>query len=205
MTQAIDSNISNQTYIDDLKEIVPREIDRISKLVDSLLSLAKTNELELSIINLNDLLDGILKLQEQSFESKSIIVTKEYSQIPLIKADPGQLNQVFINLILNALAAMPNGGQLTVGTRRLEDKVIVEIADTGTGISAENIKDIFEPFFSTKQNGIGLGLAISHKIIQDHGGAIELESEIGQGTVFTLTLPISSKTQEKVHLRLDVA
>src|SRR5262249_35703300 len=112
--------------------------------------------------------------------------------LPEIECYPSQLNQVFMNLLVNAEQAMPERGTLRIKTSRDGDLVRIMISDTGVGIAKENLRRIFEPGFTTKGVGIGtgLGLSICHKIIQDHHGKIEVESEVGKGTTFTLTLPL---------------
>ncbi len=189
MTQALDRNINNQEYLRDLGEVVPKELDRISQLVDNLLSLAKTKELNISSVSLNDLLEGLLKLHERAFADRKITVCKKLLQVPVIQADSNQLHQVFTNILLNSLSAMPSGGQLSIASQVIAGKVIVTISDNGEGIPSGKLKSIFEPFFSTKQDGLGLGLAITHKIIEDHGGTIEVESKEGHGTTVRVSLP----------------
>jgi two-component system NtrC family sensor kinase len=117
--------------------------------------------------------------------------------LPLINGHPSQLQQVFTNLILNAIQAMPKGGALTISSRMREDLKAVEISftDTGVGIPEENLSKIFEPFFTSKKvgEGTGLGLSVSYGLIKNHGGEIKVKSEKNQGTTFTVTLPIASK------------
>jgi signal transduction histidine kinase len=108
-----------------------------------------------------------------------------------------QLQQVFLNLSLNACEAMPNGGTLTISTSVRDGKVLVKLADTGCGIKREHLDQIFEPFFSTKPvgQGTGLGLSVSYGILRQHGGSVEVESEVGKGTTFTVVLPSLQDTQ----------
>ena len=111
--------------------------------------------------------------------------------LPLVRGNENRLQQVFFNLILNARDAMPSGGWLTLATRADDDAVVVEVRDTGTGIKREDIKRIYDPFFTTKGigRGTGLGLSVSYGILQEHGGAIFVESAPGQGTTFQVALP----------------
>jgi signal transduction histidine kinase len=123
--------------------------------------------------------------------------------LPVILADPDQLAQVFGNLIRNAIQAMPEGGRLTVETSEVSDSPLlsgvgpgvwwmaVSITDTGVGIPQENLDKLFEPLFTTKAKGIGLGLAVTKTLVEGHGGSIEVESEVGKGTTFTVRLPIA--------------
>ena len=111
--------------------------------------------------------------------------------LPLVNGDKNQLQQVFLNLTLNACEAMPDGGTLMVGSSVAGERVVVKVTDTGCGIKREHLDQIFEPFFTTKPvgKGTGLGLSVSYGIIQQHGGTLEVESEVGKGTTFTVTLP----------------
>ncbi|HEY5190964.1 MAG TPA: ATP-binding protein, partial [Candidatus Deferrimicrobium sp.] len=119
----------------------------------------------------------------------------------LIHADSGQIRQVFLNIILNAIQAMPDGGELSISTGRWisegPEGVEITIKDTGVGIPKEDIADIFQPFFTTKEEGTGLGLAISYGIIKKHDGNIEVESEVGQGTTFRILLPEGTSEETK--------
>ena len=117
--------------------------------------------------------------------------------IPEIMVDKDQIQQVFINLILNASDAMPNGGDIKILSRIIENGEYIEVrfADNGLGISEENKHKIFDPFFTTKENGTGLGLSITYGIVEQHGGIINLESELGKGTTFIVLLPIKQITE----------
>lgn len=192
MTQAMEQNMGDPEFQKDFREVVPREIDRLNNLVEGLVRLGRTPKLQFSQVDLNALLENTLKLYEGRCRSHHIRIARELGRLPEIKADPEQLNQVFTNLVLNAIQAMPGGGTLTISSQRRDDLVMIEIADTGRGIAEEKLKDIFEPFFSTKEEGMGLGLAITYKIIKDHHGEIEVESNVGKGTRFSLALPLTA-------------
>ena len=114
-------------------------------------------------------------------------------QLPVTPMDPAQMKQALVNLVKNAMQAMTRGGALTVQTGEGADGVWVSIADTGGGIPAEKINRIFEPFYSTKEKGTGLGLMIVQRIVREHGGRIELESHVGQGTIFRVWLPLHER------------
>jgi signal transduction histidine kinase len=109
--------------------------------------------------------------------------------VPPLPGDREQLKQAFLNLVLNALQAMPEGGTLTIGTETTDGQLRIRFTDTGQGIPQENLERIFNPFFTTRQEGTGLGLAITHRIVQGHGGRIEVQSRLGAGTTFTVVLP----------------
>ena len=114
--------------------------------------------------------------------------------MPRIKGDPHQLQEVFLNLLINAYQSMPEGGTVSITTSNFQDLYAqVRIRDTGAGIPAHHLKNIFMPFFSTKDYGTGLGLSISHNIIRSHNGSIEVESQVGRGSTFTVKLPFIQK------------
>jgi signal transduction histidine kinase len=190
MTQAIDLNPNDPEIMNDFKKVVPKEIDRLSVLIDNLTRLGRSPKLQFSQVNVNELVENILKLFESRCQNQNIAIIRKFDNLPAMKADPEQLTQVFTNLFLNAIQAMPRGGDLTVAGAVLNDKVVIDIVDTGYGIPEDKLKDVFEPFFTTKDEGMGLGLAITYKIIKDHGGDIEVESRVGQGTKFMILLPL---------------
>ncbi len=135
---------------------------------------------------------GVLDLNRKFFEHSRIQVITDLPPLPYVMASKDQLEQVFMNLALNAQAAMSRGGVLTVTARQEGDEIVITFSDTGCGIPAENLERIFDPFFSTKPSGTGLGLFVSHGIIQGHNGKIEVESEVEVGTTFTIRLPVHS-------------
>jgi two-component system, sporulation sensor kinase E len=177
--------------IKDFKDVVPRQLDRINEIVEKLLTLSKPPKLEIVRTNITNLLDEIIKLVEKQALKQRIVIVKSFDDLPQTMADPEQLTQAFLNLILNAMQSMPNGGQIEIRTKLIgTDKITVEIADNGTGISKDKISKIFDPFYTTKESGSGLGLAVTQKIILDHHGKIEVESEVGKGTEFRVILPV---------------
>lgn len=148
-------------------------------------------------VNLNEIVgEGISFFKSRASKEGIKIVCLLSEGLPEITADPGQLTQVLVNLVVNALQAMPEGGTLTIKTRALEDHVLLIVDDTGIGISEEDMKQIFLPFFTTKEigQGTGLGLAVVHGIMTSHGGAINVESKIGRGTSFEIRLPVTGTT-----------
>jgi two-component system NtrC family sensor kinase len=134
-----------------------------------------------------------MRLIRSQKEVEQITIREEFDEaLPQITGDANQLQQVLLNLSLNACEAMPQGGTLTISTSARDGKVFVKVADTGCGIRQDHLDAIFEPFFSTKPSGkgTGLGLSVSYGIIQQHGGALEVESEEGRGTTLTIVLPV---------------
>jgi len=186
-------------------EIIVAQTDRITRLIQQLLNFARPARMEFQPLDLNALLREVLELTEHQIAKGRIRVrTDLHPGLPPIPGDTNQLEQAFLNIVINAWHAMPGGGELTLRTRPAPaDRVRrpsraggggveVVIADSGVGIPAEHLPRIFDPFFSTKGvgKGTGLGLAISRRILEDHRGSIEVESTVGQGTLFTIWLPV---------------
>jgi signal transduction histidine kinase len=144
-------------------------------------------------LRVQDVLNEVATLVEgEAHQSKVQIRVVAPLTLPALKADHEYFRQTLLNLILNALQAMPQGGTLTLEAKTSNGNFLIAVTDTGTGITAENQRRIFEPYFTTKTKGTGLGLAISRRIIEAHGGTITVFSEAGQGCRFTISLPINS-------------
>ena len=195
--QLLPQKIDDPEYRQKLGEIMPREIDRIDRIVESLLSFARATEPTFVRAKIGDLLEYNLNYYADKAQAAGVKIERAYAELPDVELDKGQISQVFSNLILNGIQAMPEGGVLTVKTfpgKMVEDimqSVKVQVSDTGHGIPEEMQKKLFDPFFTTKYGGTGLGLTISHSIVDGHKGFIDVESRIGKGTVFTITLPVS--------------
>ena len=174
------------------------ELTRSTKLIRNLLDFARQSPPSLRLVNINDAVDKALDIAIHSAELQDIEVIKEFSpSLPKILADFDQLQQVCTNLILNAVQAMPEGGKLTLQTSSNDEWLEVKVQDTGHGISQENMRKLFTPFFTTKGKGkgVGLGLAVAHGIIQRHQGRIEVQSKEGEGTTFIIYLPMHYERQ----------
>ena len=174
-------------------EMALSETMRLSDLLRKMLSFSKPDQQERRLVEINSVIDEILLLHEKQLQENSISISTAYTKkLRKINASKDQLRQVLLNLIANARDAMPEGGTLLVSTRSQNDMVIIEISDTGMGIEPEHIEKIFDSFFTTKDSvkGVGLGLAVCYGFIKDHGGDIQVKSEVGSGTTFTITLPI---------------
>jgi signal transduction histidine kinase len=172
------------------------EIQRLSEMLRNMLSFSKPEEETRKRISLNELLEGILLMMERQMRESNIRVVLDFDhQIPEVMASTNQMRQVMLNMFKNAKEAMPNGGTLTVRTAKEDQKVSVNIQDTGMGIPEEIRNKIFEAFFTTKQKvkGVGLGLSVCYGIVKDHGGEIRVESEEGKGTTFIISLPIEKQ------------
>ena len=175
-----------------LVDSISRSVDRCSQVTHRLLGFARRMDVKAELIDLENLLTEVAGFQRTEAVHRNIEVTFELPpDLPQIESDRGQLQQVFLNIISNAFAAVDVGGKVAISARKNPDNsVAVTITDNGHGIPPQNLKHIFEPFFSTKgEFGTGLGLSITHGIIEKLGGKIEVESEIDRGTTFTVTLP----------------
>jgi two-component system sporulation sensor kinase A len=152
--------------------------------------LAKPQERVLKQTNLFTLIQDVATLLETQAIMNNVMIVHQHPQDQMsINCDKNQIKQVFINLIKNAIDSMPNGGKVTLSSTQEGDYILVKVKDEGEGIPDEVLEKIGEPFFTTKEKGTGLGLMITYKIIENHKGSMSIESELGQGTVFTLKLP----------------
>ncbi len=175
---------------------VKAEISRLNRLVGDFLSFGKPMRLHPRVCSLETLVRDVAALVDHKARDQGIaLVIEAETGLPEVVADPELLKTCFLNLMINAVDAMPRGGLLTLALRRgcdpIGDVLIVEVTDTGRGMSAEEIAGAFEPYFSTKETGLGLGLALTHKIVSDHGGSISLESEPEHGTTARVVLPVA--------------
>lgn len=200
LRRSADGNPSVHQFTD----IMIREVDRVNQLIEQLLDLSRPAQLTLEPVNIHEILDDVLLLESQTVGEKEIQVRKRFDpSLPPIKGDRAQLIQVFLNLVKNAFQAMGQNGALTVATRLETDyhvrgegsgsnRIIwVDLADEGAGIADEDLPHIFSPFFTTKTNGTGLGLATCYRIIKEHGGLIRVESTEGKGSTFKVSLVVA--------------
>lgn len=171
-------------------DLVQGEVRRLNAIVEEFLSLARPIQLKPEPIALAALLDEVRRLVEPQAGSAGIVVEQAIpGALPDLRADRDRIKQVLLNLVLNAIEAMPSGGRLTLGAAASGAALTLTVSDTGGGIPAELLRRVFEPYVTTKTRGLGLGLAIARRIVEAHGGRIEAESEAGQGTRFRITLP----------------
>jgi len=172
-------------------------INRIQDLILNLKNFSRLDEADFKPTDINENIESTLKIAGHLFKG-GIQVIKEFSPLPPVQAFPAQMNQVFLNLITNAVHAVDERtGRITIKTMHQGNSVVIKVIDNGKGIPPENLKKIFDPFFTTKPvgQGTGLGLSIAYKIIEKHGGKIEVQSQVGRGTEFTITLPVSGSAQ----------
>ena len=172
-------------------QMADEEVQRLMGLVKRILDFARRPQREMRPTNLNDVVEKVLALANKYLQHRHIALRRDLSpDLPAVIATADELGQVFLNLVLNSVDAMPEGGTLRVSSRLAQDgHLTVAFSDTGAGISPEHLDRIFEPFFSTREKGTGIGLAISHNIIERHGGEITVQSVMGEGTTFTVHLP----------------
>jgi PAS domain S-box-containing protein len=181
----------------ELTHVMLQEIDRLDALVSALLEFGRPSESRFEMVPPKQTLDDVVLLTKQFAKKNNVVVKTEYSQdLPEVRADEDRLKQVFVNLISNAIQAMPAGGRLTIGAGTGDGYLLISFADTGPGISADEQKRIFDPFHTTRAEGTGLGLSIVHRIIDAHSGFIRVESGNG-GATFVVGLPLPGK--EKSH------
>ena len=181
-------------------EKIERQTFRAAKIVNSLLNLARPGRLDAGPVDINAVVNDVLALLEHQLKTNKISVRKDLAATPpVVEGVEFKLQQVLMNLFLNARDAMFKGGWLAVTTRAVGDQVIVEVADTGSGIPAEHLSRIYDPFFTTKAagQGTGLGLSITYGVIRDHHGSIECDSTVGQGTRFKMSLPLAAALRER--------
>ncbi|MBT8373664.1 MAG: PAS domain S-box protein, partial [Deltaproteobacteria bacterium] len=176
------------------------ETIRLSDLLRKMLSFSKPDQEERHPVDINSVLDEILLLHEKQLKENDIHLVATFAEgLGLVNASKNQLRQVFLNMVANARDAMPEGGSLSVLTEGDTDKVYVKISDTGTGIREEHLDKIFDSFFTTKGEvkGVGLGLSVCYGFIEDHGGDIEVKSQMGEGTTFIISLPVHTAKASK--------
>jgi two-component system NtrC family sensor kinase len=196
---------NSSLLLEDLEEADPRREDvdvivketiRCREIVKRLLDFAKQTKPQKRLTNVNELIDNIILLVRNQTSFRNIDIQRHLApELPEIFADPDQIQQVFINIILNAADAMGKGGKLVIRSQLTGNSIMVSFADTGPGISEANRERIFDPFFTTKEHGTGLGLSISYGIIEQHGGTIRVESNVGKGSTFSVELPVTGADQ----------
>lgn len=213
--QLLPERYEDSDFRDTFSSLIAHEIDRIDSLVNQLLRFARPAKPLLRPMHVHEILEKTLLLVQHRLYQKEIKVTRSWdAKVDTIHADSDQLEQVFLNFFLNAMDAMKRGGELQVKTEirrgdillaqltpdgvKSQDALRISIRDTGEGIRAEDLTHVFDPFFTTKDYGTGLGLSVVHGIVQEHGGQIEVESELKKGTVFHISLPLARFDEEVV-------
>jgi signal transduction histidine kinase len=202
-TQLLPERLKDEEFLNKFLNIASGEVDRISSLITELLEFAKPSEPKLELEDVNTILDGMILLVSTETSKRLIQLIKQYAtDLPPIKIDREQMKQAFLNILLNAIEATPENGKVTVRTRSFvkpggQPYIQIEVSDTGCGIPAEYLEEIFNPFFTTKETGSGLGLSISHQIIQEHKGYITVESQLDKGSSFYINLPLNQNHPQR--------
>jgi signal transduction histidine kinase len=175
-------------------KFIEQEADRLTQVLAKLLGFSRMDEPKKDFLNINDIVDDTVLFMEHHltrFKNVEIAVEKE-PDLPLVQVDRIHVQQTVVNILMNAAQAMPGGGKIIIRTGRGDQYVFISIADTGVGIKEEDLEKIFEPFFTTKEKeqGTGLGLSLCKRLIEANAGKIEVESKVGEGTTFTIMIPI---------------
>jgi len=171
--------------------MLPEEAKRMQSIVESLLEYSRQKPLKKEPIDLSGLIDNVITMLAFETRKHGVDIIKDFKENPKIEGDHHRLMQVFINLCNNATQAMLRGGRVTISWADKGAQIAIYVADNGIGIPKESLRDIFNPFFTTKEGGTGLGLSITQKVIEEHKGTIKIDSEVGKGTTFTILLPIA--------------
>lgn len=177
--------------------ILVKEVERLNRVVENFLRFARPAPAERGRFSVAELIEGIVQLTSRQAQKYAVVIDLDLQPVPAIDGDAGQLRQAFLNLVLNAIQAMPEGGHLQISLFTKENEVVALFQDDGPGIPRENLQKIFDPFFTTRTEGIGLGLAITQRIIEDNAGRMEVESRVGEGTCFSVYLPAAPSSTTK--------
>jgi PAS domain S-box-containing protein len=195
--QVLEESFSPSDSRSQLVQRIVKEIDRCNELLKKFFKFAKPGKPKQDFVSLHPIIEGVLILLSSKMSKKGITFIRDFEEnLPQIYVDENQLEQVIMNLFLNAMDAIRTEGELRIKTQSAESDlwkfpcVVLEISDTGCGIKEENLEKIFNPFYTTKPDGVGLGLSISSRLIEENGGLIRAESEFGSGTKFTIELPV---------------
>jgi signal transduction histidine kinase len=195
------SRSNDQEFMTNFRDLSLTELRRVTDLITDLLALGKSAATERRSVDIGPIVEPIARLMDSTARKRGVeIAAHVQAGVPAVRADPDQIKQIILNLVLNAIDASPEGGRVMLGLRTPRmgnDRVILEVRDEGPGIAPEKLKTIFHPFFTTKETGTGLGLALVHQMVVEHGGEIVVESELGRGSVFRVTLPTESVTLAK--------
>jgi signal transduction histidine kinase len=172
-------------------EVIVEEVKRLESILSQVMDFSRPARPEFAPCDLGEMLKKTVAEQNQAMQGRGVALDLEIEpNVPVVQADGEKLKQVIINLVRNAAEAMTGGGAVELALRRAEGGVRIDVTDTGPGIAPKVLEKIFSPFFTTKPDGTGLGLALSRKIVEDHGGKLLVRSEVGRGSTFTIDLPM---------------
>jgi two-component system NtrC family sensor kinase len=212
-TQLLPERYEDAEFRNGFQSLALKEVDRICGLITDLLSFARPSKPNVAQEDMNNVIEGIARILDTQAKEKSVELVRYFApNLPKVWIDREQMKQVFMNLIFNGIQAMNDGGTITISTRIFSPDateqspsfVQVEVRDTGVGIPNENLEHIFDPFFTSKDEGSGLGLSISHQIVQEHGGYVTVESKVGKGTSFLVNIPIGKPVRAMTERNLHV-
>jgi PAS domain S-box-containing protein len=204
--QYLRNEYSDHKAICEFLDIIVDEVNALNKVTTEFLDFARPAKLTLRETDINDILFRTVQFMQLEISKQHVSVEQHFAyDLPRIMVDEKQIEQVFRNLILNSIQAMPNGGKLTISTHAAGDGVNIKVSDTGIGIPEDQLEQIFVPFFTTKTKGTGLGLSIVQKIIDNHGGRIRVESKVGEGTTFEIFLPVCSARAQAAIIQAEGA
>lgn len=198
--QLLPQKYSDEKFREEFAPLVVRDVQRITNLINNVLSLSKTRPPEMVFCDINEIIEETLSLLASEVKKNKIQIIKSYTNLSSVKGSKEQLKQVFLNIILNSIQAMPNGGTLKIESSLVSSLseenerryyARVRIQDTGPGIEEHALKKLFDPFFTTKPQGTGLGLALAHRIVEQHSGYIGVSSDVGKGVAFWVDLPVT--------------
>ena len=202
MQKALDQDEIDRNRINGYIDVVNEEVSRLNKIVVDFLFAMRPMNVELYEGDLNEVVRGVLEFVQYELQTSDIELEFDPGEsLPKIELDEKYLKQALMNIVKNAIAAMPEGGRLVVSTERANDEIRLRIADTGLGMSQDVAEKIFEPYFTTKDYGSGIGLTLVYKVIKEHMGDVYVETEEGTGTSFTLTFPIPQREQRLLSFR----
>lgn len=212
-TQLLPERYEDAEFREGFQGLALKEVDRICGLINDLLSFARPSKPNVAPENINDVVDNIARILETQAKERGMAISREFSDsLPKVWIDREQMKQVFMNLILNAIQAMRDGGSIVLATRLsaknetelTREYVQIEVRDNGVGIPPQDLEQIFDPFFTSKDEGSGLGLAVSHQIVQEHGGFVTVNSTVGKGTSFFVHVPVGKPIRAAANGRAQV-
>jgi two-component system NtrC family sensor kinase len=190
--------LDDREFLTNFRELSQSELRRVMNLLTDLLTLGKSTTVEYRSLELVPTLEPVLRLMESTARKHGVtLVVRAGGALPPVWADADRLKQILLNLVLNAIDASPQGSEVTVEMRSVRQGVLIEVTDRGPGIPADHLENIFNPFFTTKETGTGLGLALVHQMVVEHGGQISVDSTPGRGSVFRVTLPAAPAALER--------
>lgn len=184
------SERDKKEQFESLMASIKQEIQRLNNLVRDFLDYGKPLKLDIQETDVSKIIEDLMELVWVKAQKDGIKIHRQFGELPRLYLDPELIKTCIFNVILNAFQAMPAGGDLTVSIEASDNRFSIIIEDTGIGVSKENLPKVFEPFFSTRSTGLGLGLAMTKRVVEEHGGMVDFKSEEGKGSTVTISLPV---------------